>query len=312
MTKIAVIDLGSNSVRLQISVVDPGQAPQILVREKEYVRLSENMGTAKILQPEPIQRTMVALEKFQHLIANHNCDQVIGIATAAVRQAQNQQEFLYQVKQTYGFDFQVVTGEQEAFLDYLGVTRTFARQDCLILDTGGASTEIILVHDRQAKRLISLPFGSVNLTQRFQLEDIISAANLFEALTFAEMQLTGIKWLRKAHNLPLIVLGGSNRSIAKIDRRKHNTPKDLLPPVHGYQMSAQAIFALTSKLLAMDKKERANIPGLAKNRADIIIGGLIPINLLLRTLHITEVTFSNAGLREGVVFAHLENLTLPQ
>ena len=309
MSKFAVIDLGSNSVRLQISSYDISgkENPKKLLHLKEYVRLSENMGEKKILQPEPIKRTLAALRKFTAIIKQEKVDRIKAVATAAVRQAKKQAEFLEMVKIETGIDFTVIPGKEEAFLDYMGVTRTLMARNCLILDTGGASTELILVNGNEPTELLSLPFGSVTLSQKFSLQDKIETANLFKAMTFAEMQITNIPWLRAAYKFPLVVLGGSNRTIAKIDRRKGKADKTDLAPVHGYKMATDDIFDLMTKLISLSKLEREQIAGLSKARSDVIVGGLIPINIILRVLHIDQVTFSNAGLREGTLFSYLES-----
>lgn len=213
------------------------------------------------------------------------------------------------VKKEIGLNFQVITGRREAYLDFLGVTKTLAVGDnCLIIDTGGASTELILVKDQQVRKLISLPFGSVTISQTFNLNDEIKASDLFLAMTAIEKELTDVNWLFEAHKSKLVVLGGSNRTLAKIARRKLNL--DPLPDLHGFKLPSQNAFEIFANLVDRDRKEREKIPGLSKVRADVIVGGLIPISLILRTLHIPEILFSNHGLREGAFFDYLETSKL--
>lgn len=305
MRYYAVIDLGSNSVRLRITEILPNNNFKLICQLKEYIRLSENMGPEKILKEEPIKRALTALKSFQKTCAKYDDIVINPLATAAVRQAKNQQAFLDLVLAQTGLNFVVISGQQEAYLDFLGVTSTLDISDCLIMDTGGASTELILVQDMQAQELISLPFGSVTLSTDFSLQDKISAANLFSAMTYVEQTLTNLDWLTSAHKMPLVCLGGSNRTLAKVARRKAYAP-GILPDLHGYRLSSQEAFDLFKNLLTLNKVKRSQIPGLAKARADVVVGGLIPMMLLLRSCHINEVIFSNHGLREGSLLSYLK------
>ena len=203
MENFVVIDLGSNSIRLRVTH-----------QLKEYVRLSENMGPERILQQVPMDRTLEALKKFKGIIDGLPNTHVVAIGTAATRQAKNQKEFLKRVKNETGLSLEVISGEREAYLDYLGAAHTLPLHNCLLMDTGGASTELILVQDGKPVNLTSLPFGSVTISQRFHLEDRITAASLFQAMTVVEKALSNLDWLLSAHKIPLVCLGGSNRTLA--------------------------------------------------------------------------------------------------
>lgn len=308
MINFAVIDLGSNSIRMRITQLDENKQLTVTHQVKEYVRLSENMGPNKILQPEPINRTLAALRSFKVIYEALPNVKLKALATAAVRQAQNQQQFLNLVKREIGIDFEVISGTREAYLDFLGVTNTLPVRDCLIMDGGGASTELILVKEGQLKNSISLPFGSVTISQEFNLADKINAQNLFLAMTAIEKQLTDIDWLVQAHKMPLIALGGSNRTLAKITRRKNRQANEPLPNLHGFKLDSQIAFDIMAALISKNKSEREKIAGLAKSRADVVVGGLIPLILILRVFHIDEILFSNHGLREGCLFEYLEQM----
>ena len=143
MINLAVIDLGSNSVRLRVTEIDESGNYNLVRYEKEYVRLSENMGPEKMLKPTPMERTIAALKDFKQICMVLENVRVIAVATAAVRQAANQIEFLKRVKEETGFNIKVISGEREAYLDYVGVTRTLPIKNGLIIDTGGASMELM-------------------------------------------------------------------------------------------------------------------------------------------------------------------------
>ena len=305
MTNLVVIDLGSNSVRMQISQIDDYGGYTVMGYFREYVRLSENMGKEMTLKEEPMNRTIQALKDFKTRYTQYDNVVVKAVATAAVRGAKNQAEFLKRVKDEVGLDLQVISGSTEAYLDYIGVVNTLPVRNGIIMDCGGASTELIWVQNGACKERVSIPVGSVVLSQNYNLADTISASDLYSAMNAAGQKISTVRWLGQVHNLPLIALGGSNRTIAKIHRREVTDEVDELPDIHGMHLPPHYIFNLVGKLIAMNKDERMKIPGLAKNRADVIVGGLIPISLVLRNLQISEVIFSNCGLRDGILFEYL-------
>jgi len=167
MKRIAIIDLGSNSVRMNIMHINKDGSYYLLDQVKQMVRLSQGMGPEKMLRPEPIRRTFETLYLFRKLIEAFNVEEVHGVATAAVRQAVNQKEFLRNLERHAGFRFEVISGEDEAYYDFLGVMNTIDAPDCLVVDIGGASTELVWVEKRSIRGSISLPFGSVTLSERF-------------------------------------------------------------------------------------------------------------------------------------------------
>lgn len=304
-TNLVVIDLGSNSVRMQISQIDDYGGYTVMGYFREYVRLSENMGKEMTLKEEPMNRTIQALKDFKTRYTQYDNVVVKAVATAAVRGAKNQAEFLKRVKDEVGLDLQVISGSTEAYLDYVGVVNTLPVRNGIIMDCGGASTELIWVQNGACKERVSIPIGSVVLSQNYNLADTISASDLYSAMNAAGQKISTVRWLGQVHNLPLIALGGSNRTIAKIHRREVTDEVDELPDIHGMHLPPHYIFNLVGKLIAMNKDERMKIPGLAKNRADVIVGGLIPISLVLRNLQISGVIFSNCGLRDGILFEYL-------
>ncbi|KMO61945.1 exopolyphosphatase, partial [Lacticaseibacillus rhamnosus] len=229
----AVIDLGSNSARMTIWSIEQ-EVVKPVKRLKEMVRLSEDMGSSRILQPAAMARTLKALQGFKAELDKYDDIDLKAVATAAVREAKNQKDFLKRVKNEAGLTISVIPGTREAEYDFLGVINTLPIQNALIMDTGGASTELILVQNRKLQHLVSIPFGSVNLSERFLNPDVISAAEYFALSTFIQQTFNSVWWLRRAQNLPIIALGGSNRTLAKIERRKEKLAD--FEAIHGYRM----------------------------------------------------------------------------
>lgn len=308
MENFAVIDLGSNSCRMTITQVQEDGSYQVTHRLKEMVRLSENEDetATPTLHPEAIDRTIAALQSFKAVYEKLPNLTLKAVATAATRKASNQKKFLKQVKTTVGLDIEVIPGTSEAYYDYVGVVNTLPTTNCVMMDTGGGSCELVLIVNGQAKNLISLPIGAVSLSEKFGLNDQISASALFDAMTFVDKLFNSVWWLRNGLNLPLVCLGGSNRTLAKINRRKSNFLN--FEDIHGYRLRDEAIYQTFNEVLAQDAAGRAKIPGLAKDRADIIVGGMIPAIMLMRFLDSDRIIFSQNGLREGILFEHLTSL----
>jgi exopolyphosphatase/guanosine-5'-triphosphate,3'-diphosphate pyrophosphatase len=299
MTRLAIVDLGSNSARMVVEELhDDGTYTEVL-RHKTDTRISQGMGEEKMLQPEPIARTLTAIKAFQAAYAPYEVDEVRAITTAAVRTAANQAEFLAQVKAETGLDFQVLTGDEEAYYDYLGVVSTLELTDAVILDTGGASVEVIAVANGRNVAQVSLPFGAVNLSEKYALANEIKADNLAAAQADVRSQYEALDWLTAQNGVPIVLLGGANRSLAKMDRQAHHEAHP--DNIHGYRMDASTIYTLFDQLTQLSRVEREKLAGLEASRADIIISGLIPLVNLMRVVAAPEVIFSESGVREGLI-----------
>lgn len=302
MENLAIVDLGSNSTRMAITRISKNGEFHEIKRVKENTRLSEGMGAEKILQKAAMDRTIAALKSFQNVYRHYPNVKAWGISTAAVRQAKNQKEFLKRVQDECGINLRVLSGRQEAYYDYLGVIRTLKMDHCLILDVGGASSELILVQHRKARDMISLPFGAVNISEQFKLGGFVRAADLFRAETMITDRYNKIPWLRYANRVPIVLLGGANRTLARMSKtHKHQKWRG----IHGYRLSSRVVNATFRELLNRNLAQRKKMPGLESDRADIIIGGMLPLVCLLQRNSDGRVIFSESGVREGIITEYI-------
>ncbi|MCM0582677.1 Ppx/GppA family phosphatase [Weissella diestrammenae] len=306
MAVITVIDLGSNSTRMTISRVHHDGSYEALYRDQSMVRLSEGMGIDKTLQKPAMARTIKIMQTFMAAAKKYQTDQLIAVATAAVRQAQNADAFSKLLKKETGITLRILSGDEEAYYDYLAVINTLPTEDFVIMDTGGGSVELVQVQGRKAMQMLSVPIGAVNLSETFFKGQTVSATELFRATISVEKRFDNIAWLQNVKNLPIVALGGSNRTFAKIARRQRQET-DL--PVHGYRLSAEDCYTIFADVISKNVSSRGKIPGLAKERADIIVGGMLPLITGLRTIDAPHVVFSQASLREGIVFEYIMQKT---
>lgn len=305
MENLVIVDLGSNSVRMAINEVHDDGSFHEVRRIKEDSRISEGMGANSILQPVAMDRTIAALKRFKHIYEGYPNRTVRGTATAAVRVAQNQAEFLKRVQDEVGIDLDVLSGSDEAYYDYLGVMNSLEIKDCLILDTGGASCELIHVQNGKPRNLISVPFGAVSLSERFHLNNVVRADRLFAAQIFVNKQFRDIWWIMDAMQLPIILLGGANRSLARMNRQHQGMSR--VDNIHGYRLKTEVVNKTFRALLSRNLANRKKMPGLETQRADIIIGGILPLVMLLQMLDADRVIFSESGVREGIISEYVQN-----
>ncbi len=297
--KIAIIDLGSNSVRMLLMKVNQDGSYKMLDEVKDMVRLSQGMGDENMLKPLPIKRTMNTLNLFRKLIQVHQADQIIPIATAAVRNAANQELFIQKVKVETGFDFRVASGEEEAYYGYLGFINTMRVDAGVMIDIGGASTEIGWIENRKLKKAVSLPFGAVTLTEKFFGREDISTEKIKKLQHFIKKQLEPLEWLKPLKGYPVIGMGGTIRTLAKMNKHVIGYP---LESLHNYQMESDEVEAACQQLNIGTLTEIRQIPGINKDRSDIITAGVAPLHVLMKKLEAPKLMISGNGLREGVFF----------
>ena len=303
MKKIALLDLGSNSTRMAIYQINSDNSFQEIKRFKEMTRLAEGMGETGqklTLKKAAIERTVAALEKFKDEYEKEpGLTLVRGVATAAVRSASNSADFLKIVKDKIGVDIEILSGDSEAYYDYAGVMHAFGLENCLICDMGGGSFELALVKDRQAVDYISIPYGAVTLSEKYNASNEISAADFFALQRFILHKFAQLPWLKKGVGFPLVLLGGANRTVARQGQQNSTGEND--QSLHGKKMSSFSFVEVFQDWLAKDRQELEYALGVEKERADIIIAGLTPVVLLLEKYDIPEVVFSESGVREGII-----------
>lgn len=303
MENVVILDLGSNSTRLSINEVTNGSFREVR-RQKVMTRMAEGMGKTlgeKVLKKAAIERTLAALTDFKKEYQDLPNLKVKGIATAAVRAASNSQAFLNQVKELTGVDVEVLSGDAEAYYDYVGVKNSLKLNDFILCDMGGGSFELAVVKDGQAVNLASIPFGAVSLTERFNAQDLLSAKDLFRFQGFVQGLFNEQLWLLEGRYLPLVLLGGANRTVARTEMMRRGQKK--LDEFHGVKMSARSFLNIYTDWLGLDFSQRQERLGVETDRADIILGGLTPIAQLIQQLDIPELIFSESGVREGILYS---------
>lgn len=288
--KIAIIDLGSNSVRMNIYLVE-GDFFKLIDQGEVKVRISEGMGEELTIKEVPLSRLLSTLTLFREIIDVYQVDEVYPIATAAVRTAKNQAEILKRIKKESGFEFEVISGMEEAKLDYLGVINSLSIKDCVIIDLGGGSTEIVLVKDRKMVEAKSFPFGSVNITENTNKKK--------EARTIIREAYEEVPFLKEAKGYPLVGLGGTIRTLAKMHRQEISWP---IYTIHGYEMSSDDVKEKLSVIRSASTEELAETDGVSPDRVDILKRGILPFEVLMEVISAKRIIISMQGVRDGKLY----------
>lgn len=295
---MALIDMGSNSIQLAIYKIDhTGGHYQQIDRVKVSARLVHYLTTEGNLTQEGLQIILTTLKDFQQVIDSYQVRDVIGFATAVIRNSANQEEVVTEIKKQTGLSFSVLSEYEEAYLGYLGIIRTTDMQDAISLDIGGGSTEITLFQKRKLKEYHSFPFGAVNLTEAFTKGEEVATLQMAQLQDYLLTQVQSLPWLNKAH-LPIIGIGGSARNLSRIHRAK-SKPKQ--PTITLYEVNC-----IIDEVNALDVNQRSKIKGLSKKRKDIIIPALQTISVLMEVVEAPYFVFNHASVRDGVLIHALK------
>lgn len=283
----AVIDLGSNSLRMTIAEVLADNTIRELGDYRETVRISENMGPENTIKQVAIQRTIAALHTFQAAMVLHSVQTVIAVATEALRKAENREAFIQAVQAETGIAFQVISGEEEARYVFLGVTALLPFADCLLMDTGGGSCELIHVRNREIQNAVSLPLGGVVLTEGFLESDIVSGPSLFRLFRHIHTVARAVPWLDACRGLPVVAVGGTYKAILSLKQKDTFTPEEL--------------YTLYEMFLGQNLEERKKVLVGYEDRGDIIVGGLAPLVYVTNRLQPSRICASVRGIRDGIL-----------
>lgn len=301
LRRIGVIDVGSNTSRLIILAYTPGVSFRLIDQVREQVRLAEGMGAENLLRPEPMERMVRLLRVFRSLCAANGIDSVVAVGTSAVREARNQAEFLKRVEEGAGLTLRVLSGDEEARYGFLGAVNSLAVTSGLVVDIGGGSVELVRVRDRRPHESVMLPAGAVRLTEAFLRKDPPRTTDIQTLTRYIEYMLRDLSWLSAKRGDVFIGTGGTIRTLAKIDQRLRDYP---LGRVHGYVLTQARLEVLVEKLSKLPVRKRRKFPGLASDRADVILAGaLVLLHVMERSGH-SELTVSGQGLREGIFYEH--------
>ncbi len=293
---IAVIDVGSNSVRLLVARQLTDSAFEVIDEEKLEARLGEGHASGQ-LTPAGIERGLRALRIMAQVADSHSPSTIAVVGTEALRSAENSQEFIARARFECGLTVRVLSPAEEAFASFLGTINSTGLRDGYVVDVGGGSLEVIRVEGRGLAESRSVPLGAIYATERHFRGDPPSPRDV-RALRKAVRASISIG----AGPAVLYGVGGAARNLARIVRLQRSYP---LRRLHGFTITRRELSRLTRALTTRSADERRRIPGLASSRLDILPAAAVVIDEVLEMVGAPELHISGQGLREGIVWQEL-------
>jgi exopolyphosphatase/guanosine-5'-triphosphate,3'-diphosphate pyrophosphatase len=297
----AAIDIGTNSIHLVVARIDDSGRFDIITREKATVRLGHGSGEMSELAPDAIDRGIETLRRFRQVADGENA-RITAVATSAVREATNKDEFIHRARDEAGIDVQVISGAEEARLIHLGVLQAvpiYERQH-LVVDIGGGSTEFILAKAGDTQLGRSLKLGAIRLTDRFFTDGSVRSSRVRECRDYIRAYLAPIA--REINERGFEVAVGSSGTINAIAAMANaRRGRDSIRSVNNVSFTRAQLAQIVDTLVVERGVELDRLPGLDPRRSDIIVAGALLLEQIFEQLNIEEMIASEYALREGVL-----------
>ncbi len=299
--RLAGIDIGTLTCRLLIADLASGHPLTELRSDRRILRLGEGVDQTKQLSFAAMDRVIHCLQEWRNVIDGYQVGAIAVVATSAVRDAMNQDEFLERVKREAGFEVEVISGEEEARRTLLGIHSGLPEgvTDILALDIGGGSTEFILDRLGQKPIMRSIDIGVVRLCERLLRHDPPTDEEVRHAYEWVTRETkAAVANMGDYRQVTFVGTAGTVTSLAAMAQK---LPTYEPARIHNYVLKLETIRDLEHTLLSRTKAERVGLPGLEKNREEVIAAGAIIIRMIMETLSHQSVLVSDLGLREGVL-----------
>jgi exopolyphosphatase/guanosine-5'-triphosphate,3'-diphosphate pyrophosphatase len=298
--RIGLIDIGSNTIRLVImEELEHSHAHRLLEESKETIRLAARMNADGSLPLSELDELVQILNHFRRLCELQQTSIIRAVATAAIRNATNQQAIVDALRVRSGLPIEILSGDDEARAGFLGVINTMDVESGFVIDIGGGSTEITYFTDRAVRNDISIPIGAVNAAKFWSVDGVMSAAQIRALERELDKHLTKHRWVGTHPGLTLVGLGGTCRTAGKMDQAQRSYS---FPVIHHYEMEPQIIAEQAALLASLPLDERKKIGNLGKDRIDIIAPGLVILQHIIGKIKPQRIIISGSGLRDGIFF----------
>lgn len=307
MPKLAVLDIGTNSIHMVLAEVQPDYSYKILDRFKDMTRLGDGVFTSRRLSDQAMMRGLEVIRALVTLARNKGYEQIEAVATSAVREARNGGEFLDHVAQQTGLVVRVITGAEEARLIFLGVQNSVAlpEQPTLVIDIGGGSVEVIVGNRETVFQARSLKLGAIRLKDLYLPKTPPSKGMLQELEQAVTVQLkAGLGPYKTKRIEQIIATSGMAGNLAEvIHLQRTGRP---LPQLNLAHVTAKEIAAVEKRLAGASLKTRLAMPGLDPKRVDTLLPATIVFRILLDLLQKTELTICDKAIREGIIYDFIQ------
>jgi exopolyphosphatase/guanosine-5'-triphosphate,3'-diphosphate pyrophosphatase len=310
MKPFAVVDIGTNSIRLGVVQPEPDHTYNILTQQKEVVRLGEGEFATNHLTPEAIERGVLVLRNFVEMARGYGVSDLTVLATSALREAENQAEFLQQAQAEAGVDVHVISGAEEARLIYLGVVSgiDLMNQRALVMDIGGGSTELAAGDGFNPDVLESMKLGAIRVSGIFTEGE----SGPIEPQLYRRIQEyargVAVHSVSRVRQAGFDVMYGSSGTILNLAEIVARSKGESTSSTRNYYVRLDELEAAAARLCAMPLEQRRKVPGINPERADIIVGGAAVLTSVMGELRAPGLHISDRALREGTIIDRLGRL----
>ncbi|RNC81028.1 MAG: hypothetical protein ED559_04300 [Phycisphaera sp.] len=312
-SRLAAIDLGTNSIRLVIADAPRSGGYRVIDDEKAMTRLGRKSATPGHLNPEAMAASVDAVSHMCDIARGFGVRKLRIVATAAVRDAENKAEFIEMIRTRTGHPVEVVSAQKEAELAVRSVAGEFDLEGIAsaVADIGGGSTELVSLDDGKIDAVHALKFGAVRLTERFGHCEPGNENQLEEMRAFVREAVSAASKEFKSDPAILVGTGGTITCLAMMATRQEDTgdlPTFFPNSSRGHEVTLAEIREFIDVLAALQVSERASLSGLSTERADIIVAGLVIIESLLDLLNVNAVKVHDRGIRDGIILEMIDEL----
>jgi exopolyphosphatase/guanosine-5'-triphosphate,3'-diphosphate pyrophosphatase len=298
--RLGVLDVGSNTIHLQVMDAHPGARPTPATNFKTELRLIEHLNDSGEISSEGILLLHEAVKGAVEHAHESKTEEILAFATSAIRDAKNGTEIIKNINLEFDIDLQIMSGDEEARMTFLAARRWlgWSAGRLLVVDIGGGSLEIAIGDDEHPDATISLPLGAARLTRDFLKGDPYSPKSIRNLEIYVDEVLQdSLPYEIKLHSADHFVATSKTfRTLARIAGNSDNAKR----------LQTKSLVNLIPKLGEMSNKERSELPGVSSSRASQILAGSIVARAILEKLQVAEVEICPWALREGLVLRWLD------
>ena len=297
---VAVIDVGSNTIRSLVVGVDRDGNRRVLDDEKEVVRLASGLNARGRLSGRAMRRALVTLGRLAAIARERGARRFAVVGTSAIRIAANRRAFVDRVRAETGLRLRVVSEAEEARLAFESAAHSFdlGDQPCAVVDIGGGSTEIVLALGNHVQRVSSVRLGAVSLTEESRVSDPVRRREFRRMQRAIRRRLKAARLHADPPPMVMIASGGTATSLAQIAMARRGLQGR---PAHGFEMTQAELLHLLSALMRRTLVQRRQMPGLSPDRADIIIAGAAVLYEVMVRLKVNHLRVNGRGIRHALL-----------
>ena len=300
--RLGVLDMGSNTIHLQVVDAHPGARPTPASSQKFELRLTEYLDRDNHITDEGFDLLTHAITEVLKHAKEFECEEILAFATSAIREADNGEKIITELRRIHNIDLQILSGDEEAQITFLAARRWlgWSAGRLLVLDIGGGSLEMAIGNDESASSTLSLPIGAARMTREFLIGDPYTSKSVKALMQYSKESIEqSVAGELAEHKADRIV--GTSKTFRTLARLTDHWYKD-----GGTYLEREALVAAIEKLKDLSLSQRASLPGVSQSRAKQIVAGAIVAESVMKHLSIERIEICPWALREGIVLKWLD------